>query len=1260
MSRFADSALQPGISLIPRPLEAVYTFCLFASGAVVTLPGATMQERNPRFEPSQRRKADDQAGVGVPVKGDSSSSHPAPDSDGPTIIDFPKPASGSDAAFIDPEATIADAGPAIIRGNPPPRNAPRKASRIQVSAPVLEPGDLLGNRYEILQLLGEGGMGSVYKARDRELDRPVALKLIRPELSSNSSILARFKQELLLSRQVTHKNVIRIYDLGDADGVKFITMEFVEGQDLRHLIHEKKKFSPEEAVEIMHQVGQALEAAHSVGVIHRDLKPQNIMRETTGRILVMDFGLARTMEGDGMTQTGALVGTLEYMSPEQALGKELDQRSDIFTAGLILYELLTGKMPFTADSALASLIKRTQERAIPVSDHDHTIPGALSGIVSKCLERDPNLRYQTATELLRDMEAWQGKRAAATLGFHADVKPWGQTIPWPLLAGILTVLVLALLGYTFRRTLFSSSPGKAGPAVSMAVMPFQNASGDQSWDWLGPSLADMLSTDVGQSSHLRTVSPDRVEQVLHDLRIAPGSIVDSSTLGRIAEFTNADTLVWGQYTRLGDQIRIDATVQDRKHNRTARVQVNAAGQKDISGAVDKLAELIRQNLALSPDLVKELKAQSFKPTSTSVDALRDYNEGLQLLRQGNNLDAQKRLQAATTEDPQFAAAFSRLGEAYSALGYDNDAEQAARHAVDLSQNLPVAEQYFIQASFARISKDNQKAIVAYQNLEKSFPDNLDVLFALGSLYEDAGDFDKARAYYGRVLQADPKNLDALLASGRVEIKAGNPQQGLDPLDRARHLAIDLDNQEQQALILQATGIAYKLMNKPAEALRNYQDSMAMNEKLGQKRGVAASLAEIAQVQLLLGKPDAALSAYNEALKIRREIGAKKEAGDTLIDLGELYLERGQPDQALGVLKESLQIQRDANDDTYQAVCLNNIGMAYAAKGENEDALTYLQQALQIREKLNVPDDIAQTLQNLGSAYAALGQYDDAMKSYMRGLDLSRKAGDNLAAARMSDSMGLVFEIQGRLGPAVGALQDSVKTLRDLGDRSSNMADSLSDLAGSLARAGRGSESPKLLDEAQELARGLKNDALLATVLNGQGDVAFYQGDLKSARTSYEQALRSASRSSDKGVLLTTRLNLARVAVAEGNSRSAASDLRSLIQQADAQGRKYISVASSVLLAEAMVKSGDYANARQELQRTVGKSEKLGARLENARIHFLLATALRLSGKAPEAGPEYLTAKRLLDEITKEPGAEHVPDRYDLKPVFADIQRFTRN
>ena len=542
---------------------------------------------------------------------------------------------------------------------------------------MLQVGEVLNGRYEILQLLGEGGMGAVYKASDRELDRFVALKVIRPELASNPSILARFKQELLLAHQVTHRNVIRIYDLAEADGVKYITMEFVEGKDLRTLIREKNKFAPEEAVEIIQQVCLALEAAHNVGVIHRDLKPQNIMLDSSGRVLVMDFGLARTLEGDGMTQTGAIVGTMEYMSPEQALAKDLDQRSDLFALGLILYEMLTGKAPFKAESALASLIKRTQERAVPVSDVDNQIPGTLSGIVSKCLERDLELRYQSAAAILADLNTWKDKRAAGTINFDASVKPWGQTVPWPLITGILTALILAISAYMLRDRLFRPAPGPGSAVVvhpvSLAILPFQNASGDQKLDWLGSSLADMLSTDVGQSAHLRTVSSANLHQIFTDLRISSGTALDPATIRRVADFSNADRVVWGQYARFGDQIRIDATLLDIKSGGTVPLKIDVPSEKEIPGAIDRLAESIRQKLALPENVLKELKASSFQPSSKSIEALREYNQGIDSQRDGRNLEAQKYFEGDTKEDPAFALAFSKLAQAYGSLGYDSEA-----------------------------------------------------------------------------------------------------------------------------------------------------------------------------------------------------------------------------------------------------------------------------------------------------------------------------------------------------------------------------------------------------------------------------------------------------------------------------------------------------------------------------------------------------------------------------------------------------------
>ncbi len=271
------------------------------------------------------------------------------------------------------------------------------------NAPV-EEGLILGERYEILKRLGEGGMGAVYKARDHELDRLVALKVIRPELAGHPDILRRFKQELILARQVTHKNVVRIFDLGSADGRKFITMDYIEGRDLKSILVERGKLPPAEVVPIFQQICRGLEAAHVEGVVHRDLKPQNIMVDDAGRVWLMDFGLARSMELAGLTRTGVLMGTPDYMSPEQARAEKVDARSDLFSLGIIVYEMLIGRLPFQAETLMAKLLQRVQQNARqPVTEIDPSIPAPLGAVVSKCLEPDVAKRYQSVREILDDL-----------------------------------------------------------------------------------------------------------------------------------------------------------------------------------------------------------------------------------------------------------------------------------------------------------------------------------------------------------------------------------------------------------------------------------------------------------------------------------------------------------------------------------------------------------------------------------------------------------------------------------------------------------------------------------------------------------------------------------------------------------------------------------------------------------------------------------------------------------------------------------------
>ncbi len=319
----------------------------------------------------------------------------------------------------------------------------------------------------------------------------------------------------------------------------------------------------------------------------------------------------------------------------------------------------------------------------------------------------------------------------------------------------------------------------------------------------------MLTTEVGQSASLRTVSPNIVHQIFGDLRISSSSVLDPGTIKRVADFSNADRVVWGQYARFGNAIRIDATLQDIKNNRTVPLKVDVPSEKDIPVAIDRLADSIRQALALPQDVLKELKASSFQPTSSSVDALRDYNQGLGLQRDGKNLEAQKQFEAATRADPNFALAFARLAQAYSSLGYDSEAEQSAKKAVLLSQNLPEAEKYQISAIGLQVNKRFPEAIKAYENLARVLPDNSDVRAALARLYEDSGDLGKARDYYQKILTSNPKDIGATIDLGRIQIKSGDAQGSLEPLNRAYSLAVQMDNQEQKAMSLHLTAVAYR-------------------------------------------------------------------------------------------------------------------------------------------------------------------------------------------------------------------------------------------------------------------------------------------------------------------------------------------------------------------------------------------------------------------------------------------------------------------
>ena len=631
---------------------------------------------------------------------------------------------------------------------------------------LLQAGSVIGNRYEILQILGEGGMGAVYKARDLELNRIIALKVIRPELANNPEILQRFKQELILARQVTDRNVIRIFDLGEAGGVRFITMEFVQGQTLHQILQKQGKLSPSEAMEIARQMLSGLQAAHREGVIHRDLKPGNIMRDAHGRVVVMDFGLARSLGGDGMTRTGTMMGTMEYMSPEQAQAKELDARSDIFTVGLICYEILTGKTPYHADSVVASLLKRVQERAVPPSDWDASIPQIVSELVSKCLERDPADRWQNAQEVLDRIDEIQGKRpmsviasrprgsmSAPSVSVQAQTVPLGGTNRRLLVtAAIVAVVAVAgTIGWFLK-----SRPQTAGVHKNITVLlaDFRNATSDSVFDG---TIEPTIALQLEGAPFISIFNRAQARSVLNELK--PGTTqLDEADARLVAVREGIDLVVSGEVTASGSGYKIVSKVTDALTGKTLSTEdTNAKDKSNILRAVADLADQMRTALGdTSPESAKLAEAETF--TTASLEATHEYAEAQDARYAGKTAEAIKGFRRAVELDPNFGSAYGNLGALYWNDGNQADAINYFKLAMQHIDRMTDREKYRTRGGYYLAVSDGDKAVEEFSALVKQYPADTMGLSALAHAYYLRHDMAKAVEASGRAIEIYPKNV----------------------------------------------------------------------------------------------------------------------------------------------------------------------------------------------------------------------------------------------------------------------------------------------------------------------------------------------------------------------------------------------------------------------------------------------------------------------------------------------------------------------
>ncbi len=924
----------------------------------------------------------------------------------------------------------------------------------------LQPGTVLGGRYEILQMLGEGGMGAVYKARDREVDRMVALKVIRPELAGRPDILKRFKQELILARQVTHRNVIRIFDLSQAEGLKFITMEYVEGQDLKALLRARHQFTPEHAVQVIRQVCLALDAAHEEGVIHRDLKPQNIMIDTAGKVVVMDFGVARTMEQSGLTATGALVGTPEYMSPEQAKGEKLDHRSDLFSLGVIFYELLTGKAPYESETVMGTLLKRVQERPPPPIEVNPATPPFLNDVVLRCLQADLALRYQSAREVLADLDAWQGdvKTSVSTSArpLPAPVvkaeKEERKGLPWKWIAAGAGVAVLAIGGFLLKDK-FTSKPAGPRAPVTVMIADFNNATGEGVFD---RTLEPMVKIALEGAGFVSAYDRTR----LRDLGLPALDKLDEQAARKVAVSQGLGVVVSGSLDRQGSGYVLSArAIQAVTGNPVANAEVSAPNKDQVLLAVTKVATTIRKGLG---DDTSE-SAQRFAMetlSASSLEAVHEYALAMEALSNGRYDETRKYLSRAVDLDPNFGLAYTILAVASRNMGLLQDAEKYIKLAIAHIDHMTERERYRTRGFFYLLRGDQQKCVEEYgaliaryssdvaarnnlalcstylRNMPRAIEEMRRAVEILPkrviyranlSFYESyAGDFQNAEREARAVQQLAPSFPAGFMAVAFAQIGQGQLTHAAEtyqklakfsPTDAAAGMA-DLALYEgrfsEAAQILERAGAGDVAAKVPEIAAAKFATLAYVQLGRGQKR-LAVSAAESAlakskapKIRFLAARALAAAGESDRARELASglaaELQVEPQAYAKLIE-GEVALQKGDPRQAIKTFSEA-----NALLDTW--IGRFDLGRAYLEAGAFPEADSEFDRCIKRRgEALALFLDEVPTYGYFPPVYYYLGRVREGMKSagfaesYRTYLSIRSKTGEDPLLAEVRRRAG---------------------------------------------------------------------------------------------------------------------------------------------------------------------------------------------------------------------------------------------------------------
>ena len=675
-----------------------------------------------------------------------------------------------------------------------PSDGPRVSKTLTLETPAegLSRGTLFAGRYEIIEELGTGGMGRVYRVEDTKLKQEIALKLIKPEIAFDKKTIERFRNELRTARNVRHKNICGMYDLGEERGTHYITMEYVRGEDLKSLIRKMGLLSAGQAITIAKQVCDGLVEAHRLGVVHRDLKPQNVMIDTDGNARIMDFGIARSLEAKGITGAGMMIGTPEYMSPEQVEGKEVDQRSDIYSLGIILYEMMTGRVPFEGDTPFTIGMKHKVEMPKDPKELNAQIPQDLSQVILRCLEKEKGKRYQSAGEVRSELVNIE-KGIPTTDKIIPERKPLTSrqiTVTFGLkkvLIPAVVVTVLVVIAILIWQ-LLPKREAAHGPKIenSIAVISFENQTGDKAYDYLQKAIPNLLITSLEQRGSLYVATWERLRDLLKQTGKDEVEFIDSDTGFSLCRREGVGAIVLGSFVKAGDVFATDVKVLDVETKKILK-SASARGRSVdsiLERQIDELSREISEGIGLSERKITADAQRIADVTTSSMDAYNEFLKGIEKYERYYYEEARKLFENSIKLDPNFAAAHQWLALTYGKLGDTKATTEILIKAKALAEKINEKDKLNIYALYAQvIENDVEKRIRILEELATKYPREKRIHYNLGIHYWNKKEFSAAIDAYSKALALDPNYGSALNGLGYTYADMGNYEKAIEYFEK---------------------------------------------------------------------------------------------------------------------------------------------------------------------------------------------------------------------------------------------------------------------------------------------------------------------------------------------------------------------------------------------------------------------------------------------------------------------------------------------